>query len=87
MSGAGRAAIDVEAGTAAAGLFVAPQLRRPVETESRCGWLKDRFGLSWQIIPNAHGQLMGDPDPVKAGRVRDAMLAMLKIDIAGLVHA
>jgi predicted 3-demethylubiquinone-9 3-methyltransferase (glyoxalase superfamily) len=47
---------------------------------SQCGWLKDRFGLSWQIIPTLLGELMGDPDPVKAGRVRDAMLTMSKIE-------
>lgn len=52
-----------------------------------CGWLKDKFGLSWQIIPDALGQLMGDPDPVKAGRVMEAMLRMVKIDIAGLQQA
>jgi predicted 3-demethylubiquinone-9 3-methyltransferase (glyoxalase superfamily) len=55
--------------------------------ESRCGWLKDRFGLSWQIIPQALGELMGDPDPVKAGRVRDALLRMDKIDVAALRRA
>jgi len=53
----------------------------------RCGWLVDRFGLSWQIVPEALGTLMGDEDPVRAGRVRDAMLAMSKIDIAGLQAA
>lgn len=53
----------------------------------RCGWLVDRFGLSWQIIPAALGQLMGDPDHERAGRVRDAMLGMSKIDIAGLQAA
>jgi len=54
---------------------------------SRCGWLKDKFGLSWQIIPTALGELMGDPDPVKAGRVMQAMLKMVKIDIKGLRDA
>jgi predicted 3-demethylubiquinone-9 3-methyltransferase (glyoxalase superfamily) len=52
--------------------------------ESRCGWLKDRYGLSWQIIPNALGELLNDPDPVKSQRVMQAMLQMGKIDIAGL---
>jgi predicted 3-demethylubiquinone-9 3-methyltransferase (glyoxalase superfamily) len=55
--------------------------------ESQCGWLKDKYGLSWQIIPSALGQLMGDPDPVKAQRVVQAMLKMRKIDIAGLQRA
>ena len=55
--------------------------------ESRCGWLKDKFGLSWQIIPNALGELMGDPDPVKSKRVMTAMLQMGKIDIAALKKA
>lgn len=53
----------------------------------RCGWLQDKFGLSWQIIPTALGKLMGDPDPKKAGRVMQAMLQMNKIDIAGLQRA
>jgi predicted 3-demethylubiquinone-9 3-methyltransferase (glyoxalase superfamily) len=55
--------------------------------ESRCGWLKDKYGLSWQIIPTALGRLMGDKDPEKAGRVTQAMLTMCKIDIAGLQKA
>ena len=55
--------------------------------ESQCGWLKDRFGLSWQIIPNALGELLGDPDREKAGRAMQAMLGMQKIDIAGLRKA
>jgi predicted 3-demethylubiquinone-9 3-methyltransferase (glyoxalase superfamily) len=55
--------------------------------ESRCGWLKDRFGLSWQIIPQALMTLMGDKDPARAGRVVQAMLGMAKIDIAGLQRA
>ncbi len=55
--------------------------------KSRCGWLKDKFGVSWQIIPTVLGELMGDPDPEKAGRVMQAMLQMNKIDIAGLKKA
>lgn len=55
--------------------------------ESRCGWLKDRFGLSWQIIPRKLGELMTDPDPEKAGRVMQAMLKMSKIDTALLQQA
>ena len=55
--------------------------------ESRCGWLKDKFGLSWQIIPNALPELLNDPDPVKSQRVMQAMLQMGKIDIEGLRRA
>jgi predicted 3-demethylubiquinone-9 3-methyltransferase (glyoxalase superfamily) len=53
----------------------------------RCGWLKDKFGLSWQIIPNVLGSLLGHPDRVKAGRATQAMLQMNKLDIAGLQSA
>ncbi|MFC5401352.1 VOC family protein [Cohnella soli] len=53
----------------------------------RCGWLKDKFGLSWQIIPTALGELMGDKDPVKAANVAQAMMQMNKIDIQGLKQA
>jgi predicted 3-demethylubiquinone-9 3-methyltransferase (glyoxalase superfamily) len=55
--------------------------------ESMCGWLKDKYGLSWQIIPKQLGELMGDPDPEKAKRVRDAMLRMRKIIVADLQKA
>jgi predicted 3-demethylubiquinone-9 3-methyltransferase (glyoxalase superfamily) len=55
--------------------------------KSRCGWLKDKYGLSWQIIPKALGRLMGDKDPEKSKRVMMAMLQMGKIDIAGLQRA
>ena len=55
--------------------------------ESRCGWLKDKFGLSWQITPRQLGQLMSDPDPAKAGRVMHAMMQMKKIDISKLEQA
>jgi predicted 3-demethylubiquinone-9 3-methyltransferase (glyoxalase superfamily) len=55
--------------------------------ESRCGWLQDQFGLSWQIIPDALGQLMGDPDRKKAGAVMNAMMGMVKIDVAALQKA
>lgn len=54
---------------------------------SRCGWLKDKYGVSWQIIPNVLGELMADPNREKAGRVMQAMLQMTKIDIAGLKAA
>ena len=53
----------------------------------RCGWLQDKYGLSWQIIPTALPRLLGDKDPVKAGRVMQAMLKMDKIDIKGLQQA
>jgi predicted 3-demethylubiquinone-9 3-methyltransferase (glyoxalase superfamily) len=56
-------------------------------SKERCGWLKDKFGLSWQVIPSALGKLMNDPDPVKANRVMQAMLQMTKIDIATLKKA
>ncbi len=56
-------------------------------TESQCGWLKDKFGLSWQIIPTALGEMLGDKDSVKAGRVMQAMLKMKKIEIAKLREA
>jgi predicted 3-demethylubiquinone-9 3-methyltransferase (glyoxalase superfamily) len=56
-------------------------------SESRCGWLKDRFGLSWQIVPTVLAELLSDPDPVKSKRVMEAMLQMTKIDIAKLRQA
>ncbi len=52
-----------------------------------CGWLKDQFGVSWQIIPPVLGKLLGDKDPVKSKRVMDAMLKMQKIDIRALEDA
>jgi len=55
--------------------------------ESRCGWLKDKFGLSWQIVPKQLGELMGDPDPEKSQRVMQAMLKMNKIIVADLKRA
>jgi len=55
--------------------------------DSRCGWLKDKYGLSWQIIPTVLGRMLSDPDPQKAKRVMEAMLGMAKIDIAGLQKA
>ena len=58
-----------------------------VPESEQCGWLKDKYGLSWQIIPKQLGELMGDPDPVKAQRVMQAMLQMKKIDVAGLQRA
>ncbi len=55
--------------------------------ESQCGWLKDRFGVSWQIIPLALGALIGGPDPAGAQRATQAMLKMRKLDIAALQDA
>jgi predicted 3-demethylubiquinone-9 3-methyltransferase (glyoxalase superfamily) len=55
--------------------------------KGQCGWLKDKFGLSWQIIPTALGQWLGDKDPRKAQNVMQAMLQMTKIDIAALRRA
>jgi predicted 3-demethylubiquinone-9 3-methyltransferase (glyoxalase superfamily) len=54
---------------------------------SQCGWLKDRFGLSWQIVPKVLPSLIGDPDPEKARRATQAMLKMVKLDIAELRRA
>jgi predicted 3-demethylubiquinone-9 3-methyltransferase (glyoxalase superfamily) len=55
--------------------------------ESMCGWLKDRYGLSWQINPTRLGELLSDPDPARAKRATEAMLQMRKIDIATLERA
>jgi len=55
--------------------------------ESRCGWLKDKYGLSWQIVPSILVELLQDKDPVKAKRVMEAMLQMNKIDIKKLKQA
>jgi predicted 3-demethylubiquinone-9 3-methyltransferase (glyoxalase superfamily) len=53
----------------------------------QCGWLKDRFGLSWQIVPTVLDEMMAEPDRVKAKRASDAMLKMVKLDIAALKAA
>jgi predicted 3-demethylubiquinone-9 3-methyltransferase (glyoxalase superfamily) len=53
----------------------------------QCGWLKDKYGITWQIVPTILGQLMSDPDPEKATRVTQAMLKMIKLDIAELKRA
>ena len=55
--------------------------------EVQCGWLKDKYGLSWQINPTILGEMLSDPDPQKSKRVMEAMLKMKKIDIAGLKRA
>ena len=56
-------------------------------TPEQCGWLKDRYGLSWQIVPKVLSTLMSDPDREKARRVSEAMLKMVKLDIAELERA
>lgn len=53
----------------------------------QCGWLRDKFGLSWQIVPKRLQQLLDDPDPARAKRAMDAMLGMVKLDIAALEAA
>ncbi|MBX9387107.1 VOC family protein [Streptomonospora nanhaiensis] len=55
--------------------------------ESYCGWLKDRFGMSWQVVPRILDELLQDPDPAKADRVMQAMLKMRKIEVQGLLDA
>jgi predicted 3-demethylubiquinone-9 3-methyltransferase (glyoxalase superfamily) len=56
-------------------------------SQGQCGWVTDRYGLSWQIVPSALGRLLGDPDPQKAGRVMQAMLKMTKLEVAVLEEA
>jgi predicted 3-demethylubiquinone-9 3-methyltransferase (glyoxalase superfamily) len=56
-------------------------------TAQRCGWLKDKYGLSWQIVPRALVEMLTDPDPERSQRVMQAMLGMKKIDIGGLERA
>jgi predicted 3-demethylubiquinone-9 3-methyltransferase (glyoxalase superfamily) len=83
--------------TEAISLFVNCETQEEVDTlwtkltegghESQCGWLKDKYGVSWQIIPTTLMKLMSDPDREKAGRVMQAMLKMKKIDIAALREA
>ncbi|PTQ13170.1 hypothetical protein CLG96_03315 [Sphingomonas oleivorans] len=53
----------------------------------QCGWLKDRYGISWQIVPTVLGEMLSDPDPARAQRAMQAMLQMIKLDIAGLKSA
>lgn len=55
--------------------------------ESQCGWLKDRFGLSWQVVPTGMAELFDDPDPERARRAMAAMLQMRKLDVAALQRA
>lgn len=53
----------------------------------QCGWLKDRYGVSWQVVPTILGEMLSDPDPARSQRVMQAMLQMTKIDIGGLRKA
>ncbi len=55
--------------------------------EGQCGWLKDRYGVSWQIVPTALPELLGDHDPERARRAMEAMLGMKKLDIEGMRRA
>ena len=55
--------------------------------QQQCGWLKDKYGVTWQIVPSVLGELMSDPDPAKAQRVMQAMLQMTRLDIAALQQA
>jgi predicted 3-demethylubiquinone-9 3-methyltransferase (glyoxalase superfamily) len=83
--------------TPAISLFVSCETQQEVDTlwkklseggeKSRCGWLKDKYGLSWQIIPKILGQMLEDKDPKKSASVMKAMMQMDKIDIAGLKRA
>jgi len=83
--------------TEATSLFVPCQTQAEIDTyweklgaggaPGRCGWLKDKFGVSWQIVPSVLEKLLGDPDRVRARRVGEAMMKMDKLDIAALQKA
>ena len=55
--------------------------------QQQCGWLRDKYGVTWQIVPSVLGELMSDPNPAKSQRVMQAMLQMTKLDIKGLQQA
>jgi len=55
--------------------------------EGPCGWLKDKFGLSWQVVPSAMPRMMADPDPAKPARVMNAFMKMRRLDLAAIEHA
>lgn len=62
-------------------------IRRNGGTPQACGWINDRYGLRWQIVPEALLTMMADPDPARSRRVSDAMLTMVKLDLAALEKA
>jgi predicted 3-demethylubiquinone-9 3-methyltransferase (glyoxalase superfamily) len=84
--------------TEAVSFFVACETQREIDelwakltanggAPSRCGWLKDRFGLSWQIVPASLGRMLGDKDATRSKRVVDAMMQMNKLDLGRLQQA
>ena len=95
MEGLGKHEFDF---TPATSFFVSCETQKEVDTywaaltrdggqEVQCGWLTDKFGVSWQIIPRTLMTLMSDPDPIKAGRVMQAMMKMKKISVEDLQRA
>ncbi len=78
-------------------MFVNCETQREIDTlwaglveggrESQCGWLEDRYGVSWQIVPAVLGELLDDPDPARSRKVTEAMLKMIKLDIEELTRA
>ena len=84
--------------TEAISLFISCETQKEVDyywngllleggTEGQCGWLKDKYGLSWQVVPTILGELMNDPDPQKSDKVMQAMLKMKKLDVEALMQA
>jgi predicted 3-demethylubiquinone-9 3-methyltransferase (glyoxalase superfamily) len=57
------------------------------DATGQCGWLTDRFGVSWQVVPTTLGEMMRDPDPARPARVMQALLQMTKLDLEGLRRA
>lgn len=58
-----------------------------IDRAGQCGWLRDRYGLAWQVVPATMGAIMSDPDRARAKRAADAMMKMVELDIAALVAA